>query len=118
MSSHKAVQPEPRAMVTIRKVWEDDVIVEVKTFRIFDPEPHNQYRRAQLVTYIEKRRNRWELLVPDNSSYLIIEYPERGHLIYDSRDTIPCDMEKFEQNRLECQAWQRELDAEEGVLQA
>jgi hypothetical protein len=118
MIPYKTFEDGPRAFVTIHRVWEDVVIVKATTFAIHEPVPHNQYRRSQVVTYVEKRRRNWIKIVPDNASYLTIQDAGNGHLIYDSRETIPCHMGQFDLNRAECQDWQRAMQDEEDAFYA
>jgi len=118
MIPYKTFEQGPRAFVTIHRVWEEVAVVKATTFVIHEPAPYNQYRRSQVVTYFEKRRRNWIKVVPDNASYLIIQDAENGQLIYDSRDTIPCNMGQFDLNRAECQIWQREMQEEEDAFYA
>jgi hypothetical protein len=68
--------------VTIHRTWEEDVIVEAKGYIVHEVAPYHQYQRAQLVTFVEPRKQigNWEQLVPDNASYLTVQGAGQGYL--------------------------------------
>ena len=60
-------------------------------------QPYAQYDRAVSIDYVQprKRRDVRETIMSDNLTYIVIE--SGGHVVYDSRTDVPCDMDKWEQ---------------------
>jgi hypothetical protein len=73
----------------------------VRTFTVSDVRPYAQYPVSVTVRFQKPRERRSSAftMTPDNTRYLVIEVD--GAQVFDSRDYVPCDMDKWEAT------WQR-----------
>jgi predicted alpha/beta hydrolase family esterase len=70
--------------------------------RHWETEPSTDNReKAMLVIFTEPRKQRAKYIQmnADNIRYTTIESIEDGSVLYDSRNDIPCDMEKWQETR-------------------
>lgn len=72
----------------------------VRRLSIGQPRPYAQHPVAVQISFTEpgRRTSSGCTVVPDSLGYYTIE-DDNGRVFYDSRQDVPCDMEKFEATR-------------------
>ncbi len=72
---------------------------KVRRFDVEDVRRYAQHDRTVTVMFVHPRERRscFYTMKPDDTRYLTIEVD--GQTVYDSRDDVPCDMEKWQASR-------------------
>jgi hypothetical protein len=85
-----------------------DDSIPVRNFTVGEVRPYAQYERTVYITYtLPRKRNRTSIHVrKDGLTYVTID--AGGQTIYDSRDDVPIDMDKWEATRAKQQRQDRE----------
>jgi hypothetical protein len=79
----------------------------VSKFSVSDVRPYAQYERSVSISFTRPRKRRSEFLpVFGDLTYVTID--AGGRTIYDSRDDVPIDMDKWEATRAEHQRQDRD----------
>jgi hypothetical protein len=87
----------------------------VREFKV-DVKPYAQYPIAARISFVEPRKRSWAsyTITPDNLRFATVE--RAGQVLYDTRETVPCDMaqwsETYRKHRDQWLARQAEIDRE------
>jgi len=75
---------------------------QLRKFEVGEIEKYAQHDVSVTIRGLSPGKRKWWLirLVPDDTKYAII-YDQRNVAIYDSREDVPCDMEKWKASKSE-----------------
>ena len=69
----------------------------VPKFRVGEIEPDDPYAKSVLVSIVEPRKRTWlhSRIVDRRDDVIFLTIEVEGCVVYDSREDVPCDMERF-----------------------
>ena len=95
------IQGENATLVTYSAVFGQKE-EQLRKFEVGEIEKYAQYDVSITIRGLNPGKRKWWciLLVPDDTKYAII-YDQKNVAVYDSREDVPCDMEKWKATKNE-----------------